>query len=122
MSQQEDILKLLQGDPGSRTLGQLLQERTAAAHEIRELRRRIERLQSMRRKPSSPPDTTSPKPKAHRPPGALIRISDVCELLSVSRATIYRWVSQGAFPTPVRVNAGSVRWRADELEAWRDRL
>jgi hypothetical protein len=35
---QEDVLERLRMDPGQRTLGQLLQDREAAAHEIRKLR------------------------------------------------------------------------------------
>jgi hypothetical protein len=39
-----DILNQLRIDPGQRTLGELLQDREAALHEIRLLRREIERL------------------------------------------------------------------------------
>jgi hypothetical protein len=39
-----DILDRLRIDPGQRTLGQLLQDREAAAHEIGRLRSEIERL------------------------------------------------------------------------------
>jgi len=56
------------------------------------------------------------------PGGALIWIADVCDLLSGSRATIYSWVSEGNFSPPVRVSKWSVRWKIDEIEAWRDAL
>lgn len=62
-----------------------------------------------------------PEKRAFRP-GALIRISEVCELVGTSRSTIYRWVSEGTFPEPVRISEKAIRWKVDEIEAWRDAL
>lgn len=44
---QNDILERLRIDPGQRTVGQLLQDREAAAHEIRKLQGEIERLRTV---------------------------------------------------------------------------
>ncbi len=31
----------------------------------------------------------------------LMKLKDVCEMLKISRATVYRWVEEGKFPEPV---------------------
>jgi len=36
----------------------------------------------------------------------------------VSRATIWRWVAQGAFPPPVKFSPGCTRWKLDEILKW----
>ena len=36
----------------------------------------------------------------------------------VSRATIYRWIKAGQFPTPIHLGANMVRWKAADIEAW----
>lgn len=98
----KDILDHLRMDPGQRTLGQLLQDREAAAHEIERLRLEIQRLQSeggmqqLKGAKNVTLETTEVGTK--RPPfrpGTLIRIAAVCELLGLSRSTIYRLLSEG---------------------------
>lgn len=118
---QEDVLERLRIDPGQRTLGRLLQDREAAAHEIRKLRSEIERLRAIREGRKERAETATLKVRAFRP-GTLIRIREVCDLVGVCRATVYRWVSEGAFPRPVRISDNAVRWKVDEIEAWRDGL
>jgi len=49
----EDILERLHVDPGQRTLGQILQDREDARHEIIRLRAELDRLRSPTRPPSS---------------------------------------------------------------------
>jgi prophage regulatory protein len=123
-----DILERLQLDPGQRTLGQLLQDREAAAHEITRLRAAIDGLRR---------DTTAKTGKGsttNRPPthdvefnkltpfrtGRLIRLTDLCEFFGVSRSSVYKWMSEGTFPEPVRLASRTVRWRVDAIVAWRD--
>jgi len=118
---QEDVLDRLRIDPGQRTLGQLLQDREAAAHEIRQLRSEIDRLRTVRAGRKERAGTAAPETHAFRP-GTLIRIREVCDLVGVCRATVYRWVSEGAFPRPVRISDTAVRWKVDEIEAWREGL
>lgn len=120
---QNDILDRLRIDPGQRTLGQLLQDREAAAHEIRKLHAEIERLRSLRASKKTGAEAAKP-PTLERGfhSGALIRITEVCDLVGVCRTTIYRWVSEGIFPPPVRISERAVRWRVDEIEVWRDAL
>jgi len=120
----DDILDRLRIDPGKRTLGELLQDREAAAHEIRRLRAEMERLRSVRMPRKGNAEAARPEDnrKSAFRPGSLIRISEVCELVGVSRTTIYRWITEGEFPEPVRLSKYAVRWRIDEVESWRDAL
>jgi prophage regulatory protein len=123
----DDILERLRFDPGQRTLGQLLQEREAAAYEIERLRSAKERLEARDRmrvsndRVTPPPaisveKTTQPAFRA----GTLLRIADVCEWLGISRTTVYLLLSKGSFPEPVRLGSRTVRWRVDAIEAWRE--
>ena len=49
----------------------------------------------------------------------LLTINQVCEKLSVSRSTVYRWWKWGAIPAPVKIE-GALRWREAELLKWVD--
>ena len=42
----------------------------------------------------------------------------VAKRYDVSRATIWRWTSEGRFPRPVRLTEGCTRWRESDLEQW----
>ena len=118
-----DTLDRLRIDPGRRTLGELLQDREAALHEITRLRSDIERLRTMRTAKSAVSEKPSvhPQTNAFRS-GTLIRLGDVCELVGVCRSTVYRWMSEGTFPEPVRIGEKAVRWRIDDIERWREAL
>ena len=48
----------------------------------------------------------------------LLRRQEVEELTGLSRASIYRLISEGEFPRPVRVSATGVRWRSSDISAW----
>jgi prophage regulatory protein len=122
-----DILERLRIDPGKRTLGQLLQDREAAAIEIQDLRawrhKQSEMLKQVRTysKEKNAPENTIPadRPQAYRL-GTLIRISEVCELLGLSRSTIYKYIADQIFPTPILIGVRAVRWKVEQVEAWRD--
>ena len=47
----------------------------------------------------------------------LLNIRAVCELVSLSRPTIYRQVVAGKFPQPVKIGRAS-RWHMDQVAAW----
>jgi len=81
----------------------------------------LERLRTIREGRKERAGTAAPEVRAFRP-GTLIRISKVCDLVGVCRATVYRWVSEGVFPRPVRISDKAVRWKVDEIEAWREAL
>lgn len=42
--------------------------------------------------------------------------SQLAERYDVSRATIWRWVSRGILPKPVKFSHGCTRWRKDQIE------
>lgn len=52
----------------------------------------------------------------------LLPLKEVIKLVSVSRATIYRYLSAGMFPQPVRIGKRRVAWRASDLSEWFDKL
>ena len=47
----------------------------------------------------------------------LLNIKAVCELVSLSRPTIYRQVVAGKFPPPVKIGRAS-RWHTDQVVTW----
>lgn len=49
---------------------------------------------------------------------SLVRLPNVLALVGVSRTQIYRLMSAGQFPKPVRISNRSVAWRMVELVAW----
>jgi prophage regulatory protein len=51
-------------------------------------------------------------------PHALLKISTVCALAGLSRATIYRLMKAGGFVEPVRLSARCIRFRAGDLTTW----
>jgi prophage regulatory protein len=116
-----DILDRLRIDPGQRTLGQLLQDREAAAYEIERLRSDVGRLAARAPERTNKAISERSIPNSRKSPfraGTLIRIAEVCELLGISRSTIYKRLSERSFPEPVRLGPRSVRWRVDAIEAW----
>ncbi len=48
----------------------------------------------------------------------LIRCKALCHQLGFSRTTIWRWVREGTFPAPIKVNAHSIAWRKEDVDAW----
>ena len=47
-----------------------------------------------------------------------LKREEVLGLVSLSSATVYRMMSRGEFPRPVRVGRRAARWRSDEVEEW----
>lgn len=48
----------------------------------------------------------------------LIRISEVVELTSLSRSTIYRMMRRGDFPEPTRISERIIIWKRAQVMAW----
>lgn len=44
--------------------------------------------------------------------------TDLAIHFGVSRATIWRWASDGSFPVPVKLSPQITRWRWADVEAW----
>ncbi len=46
----------------------------------------------------------------------ILRVKHLCEMLSVSRATIYRWTGSGLLPPRRRIGPNVVGWLAQDIE------
>lgn len=116
----DDILERLQIDAGRRTIGELMQERAAAVHEIRALRSKLNNLTGARNASNALSEVAAKSADDHaaRPRQLLMKLAELCDQLAVSRGTIYQWISEGKFPRPVRIGERAVRWRAEDVEAW----
>ena len=47
-----------------------------------------------------------------------LKLKEVLRLVSLSCTTVYRMMSRGEFPRPVRVGRRAARWHSDEIEEW----
>lgn len=47
-----------------------------------------------------------------------LRLPEVLARIPVSRATLYRWISQGRFPEPIKLGPRCSAWLRAELESW----
>lgn len=48
----------------------------------------------------------------------IYKISNVCEITSLSKATIYREINKGKFPAPYQLTERSVGWLDSDINAW----
>jgi len=48
----------------------------------------------------------------------ILRRKDVEEIVGLSRSTIYKLMSTGAFPRSIRLGTRAVGWRLSDIEAW----
>lgn len=65
---------------------------------------------------------------SHTPDGAasdtptdlqLLKKTELCEMLSVSEASVDRWLrSDPSFPQPRRIASGTIRWKRSEVRAF----
>lgn len=49
-----------------------------------------------------------------------LKITDVVAETSLSRATIYRLIAKGDFPSPIRVSPQRVAWSESSVQGWKD--
>ena len=119
------LIERLRADFGKRTLGELIQDREAAANAIERLLEargtaRHPRLRQSESKHRHEPVELTDHHAAH--PQArghtLLRMRDVCAIAKVSRATIYNLMRDETFPRPVRLAKRAIRWRLSDVEAW----
>jgi prophage regulatory protein len=116
-----DILDRLVLDPGTRTIGELFQEREWAVAEIRRLRMDVNRLshkQDALRIEREMDHAVDPALSVHR----LLRLSEVMTMIGLGHTSIYNYVAAGTFPAPIKVGENSVRWRLADILAWRARI
>ena len=55
-------------------------------------------------------------------PVQMIRKPELLKLIGLSGGTIYRLMSKGQFPRPLKVTGYSVAWRSDEVAERQDNL
>ena len=51
----------------------------------------------------------------------LLNVKQVCYILGVARATLYRWVDNGNFPEPKKLSktrSGRIAWSEGDVQAW----
>ena len=51
-------------------------------------------------------------------PLRLLRLKEVKMRVGLGRSTIYRWISEGNFPKPVKLGMQSVAWRENDIDCW----
>jgi prophage regulatory protein len=52
----------------------------------------------------------------------LIDAKSVFAMTSLSKASVYRGIKKGLFPSPVRTGERRVAWRGSDIEAWLEGL
>jgi len=48
----------------------------------------------------------------------LIRIKEVMNRTGLARSTVYKYISEEAFPKPIKLGTRAVAWVESEIEAW----
>ncbi len=48
----------------------------------------------------------------------ILRRAEVLHYVGLGKTTLYKLISQGEFPRPVRLGRRAVGWRVEEVEAW----
>ncbi len=72
----------------------------------------------------TPADATGPRAGAHRAldENDLVRARELCARLSIGRSTLWRLVSAGQFPRPLKLGPNTTAWRWRDVQAHLDRL
>ena len=47
-----------------------------------------------------------------------LRFSDLQEIIPVSRSTLWRWVRDGSFPSPINLGPNTRAWREEDIRVW----
>lgn len=50
----------------------------------------------------------------------IYRLKDVIQITSLSRSSIYDYMSKGNFPKPIKLGVRAVGWRSADIAAWLD--
>ena len=48
----------------------------------------------------------------------ILRIAEVCRVTGLGRSTIYQKLTEGSFPSPVRLGPRAVGWMACDVLQW----
>jgi prophage regulatory protein len=49
---------------------------------------------------------------------SVLTFTEVAGLIGVSVSTLYRWISAGTFPSPIRLGPARVGFLASTIDAW----
>ena len=52
----------------------------------------------------------------------LLKLPQVEKIVGFKHSTIYKQVSAGLFPAPLRIGGRAVRWRSGDIQKWIDSL
>lgn len=52
----------------------------------------------------------------------IYRLEDVCAIVGLHRATIYRKIKEGTFPEPVKLSARAIGWKEEQITSWIESL
>ena len=55
---------------------------------------------------------------ANTPKRILLDVTAMCELLGVSRTTLWQWARRGFMPSPLRLGPKLLRWEKQSIEDW----
>lgn len=47
----------------------------------------------------------------------LYKVKQLEQILSISKSTLWQWVKQDKFPTPIK-RVGSTFWKAEDVDEW----
>lgn len=122
----QTLIERLRTDFGRRTLGELIQDREAAALEIDRLtqelaRSRVAQVPLHRAQVAAnavPRPRPVIEPRLEQDGRELLRLKDLCRIIGLARSTIYLAIANGSFPRPVQVGTRAVRWRSSDISAW----
>lgn len=48
----------------------------------------------------------------------LLRLPEVCRLVTLQKTTIRNLMKRGEFPQPIKITPRATRWRRADVEAW----
>lgn len=85
---------------------------TLAAEAIENLRIQLEQKRIVH----PPAEPTRKRTGDHE--RVLLRLRDVCQMVGLSRSTIYKRIAEGQFPEPIRLGERTVRWSAEAISVW----
>ena len=68
--------------------------------------------------PKAAPQRGQRKTPVAKPDASLLRLNDFLPSLPFARATLWRMVSAGTFPAPVKVSSRITAWKRVEVETW----
>jgi prophage regulatory protein len=120
-----DILEALSRRAGRLNFDELIEDRVLAVQEIRRLRSALTlsgdrplggRIRAMADEPDR-----SEKPQVDDP-SRLVRLRELVNIVGLSRSSIYRLVSNGTFPQPIKLSERATAWRMADVRAWQTGL